>query len=296
MSSTILPYPLQSRIVYQRDRNRFGNATRGDSSDTTVQGSSVPVLSEQHRSKPDLPEAVLPQTKTKSRFGITPSLRFSMGFILEDMVPPLLGFAFLGGPVGFALTVASAPLSYLSGKLGRRLTRDVTPEQLPGKMKNFHSLRESLKKPGGIVDAKDKSQLVNRWNTLVDDLLNIRESRLSGLLRFTANYLKVAPGGQNFISRVVNNPNFLKARVYHDISKADSAGKAMKAGVKGGAKFWWYHKALPKVGSFLQKVSNALPGPLKAIVNFIGRVFKDFGWFMMIKDALFPKEAAQPIR
>jgi hypothetical protein len=254
---------LPAQITYRVASPRFGN---------------------QPQTTPNANISTTPATRpVKSRFAIPPSVRFGLGFILEDIVPPLLGFAFLAGPMGFLLTIASAPISFLSGKLGRRLIRGVNDENSSARLKKVHAFRDFLKNPG-----EDKEQFVSKWNKGIGDLLNIRESRFSGPLRFMANRLKVSQGGQNFISRIVNNPNFLKARIYHDISQSNSIGGAVKSGAKGGLMFCLYHKVLPKIGRMLEGIAAVLPGPLKWACNAIGKLLKDFGWAVMFKDMLWP--------
>jgi hypothetical protein len=214
--------------------------------------------------------------------------RASLGIILEDIVPPMLGFAFVAGPIGWAITLSSPLLSYASGKLGRYIARDVSLHNLPSSMQKLQDFRKAL---NGRENLKE-GELVDKWNQFIDDALNIKVSRFKGIANFALNRLKISQTG--FVGKILNNPNFLKAKMYSNISHANSMGGAVKAGTKGGISFWFYQYFLPGVGKVLEKIANILPGPLKWPFKLLGWLMDHFPSLKLAKDMLLPGRKELP--
>lgn len=204
-----------------------------------------------------------------------------MGIFFEDIVPPAMGFAFLAGPLGWVITLGGMVLSPISGAFGRYISRDVDHAKLPTHMKSIHDFRTALRNREGL----QKGELVDKWNQVIDDTLNIKVSRFQGIANFLLNRLKLSQTG--YVGRILNNPNFLKAKMYSNMAHADSVGGVVKAGAKGGVSFWFYQFFLPGVGRILEKISNVLPGPLKWPFKLIGWLMDHFPTLKLAKDLAF---------
>jgi hypothetical protein len=206
--------------------------------------------------------------------------RLAAGFILEDVVPPLLGFAFIAGPIGWLVTLGSLPLSYAAGKAGRRIAGSVNHNNLTGGMKSFHDFREGFRNRHTLQG----TQLLDKWNIFIDDALNIRSGQYRSLIGMMAGGLKI---GQNSkLGKILSSPQFLKANVYHDVAQADSIGKAFKAGAKGGMGFWVYQVALPGAGQFMEKTGQNMWGPFKLPFIGIGWILKNLPLLKLGKDMM----------
>lgn len=206
--------------------------------------------------------------------------RLAAGFVLEDVVPPLLGFAFVAGPVGWLVTLGSLPLSYAAGKAGRKIAGSVHQENLTGGMKSFHDFREGFRNRHTL----EGTQLLDKWNTFIDDALNIRSGQYRSLIGMLTGRLKVSQNSK--IGKILSSPQFLKANIYHDVAQADSIGKAVKAGAKGGMGFWFYQVCLPGAGQFMEKVGQNLWGPLKWPFMGIGWTLKNLPLLKLGKDMM----------
>lgn len=207
--------------------------------------------------------------------------RLAAGFILEDVVPPLLGFAFVAGPVGWLVTLGSLPLSYASGKLGRHIASGVDKNNLPQGMKSFQDFRESFRNRDKL---KGQYDLLNKWNVLIDDALNVRSGHAKMLAGILGNYLKVSKDSK--VGRILSSKQFLKANIYHDVAQANTVSGAFKAGAKGGIGFWFYNVCLPGVGLALEKASSTLWGPFKWPFMGLGLLLKNYGLLKLGKDVL----------
>lgn len=206
--------------------------------------------------------------------------RLAAGFVLEDVVPPLLGFAFVAGPVGWMITLGSLPLSYAAGKAARRITSGVNKDNLSGGMKSFHDFREGFRNRHTL----EGTQLLDKWNTFIDDALNIRSGQYRSLVGMLGGGLKV--GKDSRIGKILSSPQFLKANIYHDVAQADSVKGAVKAGAKGGIGFWFYQVALPGAGQFMEKAGQSMWGPLKWPFTGIGWVLKNLPLLKLGKDMM----------
>lgn len=206
--------------------------------------------------------------------------RLAAGFILEDVVPPLLGFAFIAGPIGWLVTLGSLPLSYAAGKAGRRIAGSVNQNNLTGGMKSFHDFREGFRNRHTLQG----TQLLDKWNTFIDDALNIRSGQYRSLIGMMAGGLKI--GQDSKLGKILSSPQFLKANIYHDVAQADSIGKAFKAGAKGGMGFWFYQVALPGAGQFMEKAGQNMWGPFKLPFIGIGWILKNLPLLKLGKDMM----------
>lgn len=208
--------------------------------------------------------------------------RAALGIFFEDIIPPAMGFAFLAGPLGWVVTLGGMALSPVSGAFGRYISRDVDHAKLPTHMKSIHDFRTALHNRENLKEG----ELVDRWNQLINDTLNIKVSRFQGIANFLMNRLKLSQTG--YVGRILNNPNFLKAKMYSNMAHADSMGGVVKAGAKGGVSFWFYQFFLPGVGRLLEKLSNVMPGPLKWPFKIIGWLMDHFPALKLAKDMAMP--------
>lgn len=213
--------------------------------------------------------------------------RMTTGFLLEDVVPPLLGFAFVAGPVGWAITLGSLPLSYLSGKLGRRIASGVEHQNLPAGLKSFQEFRESFRNRDKLQDG---GQLLAKWNQFVDDALNIRSGQYKMIGGMLSNYLRLTPNSK--IGKILTSKRFLKANIYHDVAQANSAGGAIKAGAKGGMSFWFYNNFLPAAGGAMEKAADVMWGPFKWPFKGMGWILHNLPFLQLGKDLMFSSPAA----
>ncbi|WP_373531192.1 hypothetical protein [Vampirovibrio sp.] len=226
-----------------------------------------------------------PETGKSGLFG--DKVRLTTGFILEDVVPPLLGFAFVTGPLGWLVTLGSLPLSYASGKLGRRIASGVQPHNLPPAMKSFQDFREGFRNRENL---KGQYDLLNKWNVFIDDALNVRAGYPKMLGGLVGRYLKVSKDSR--IGQVLSSKQFLKANVYHDVAQANTMGGAFKAGAKGGMGFWFYNAFLPGAGLTLEKAADMMWGPFKAPFKGLGWILKNLALLRLGKDMLSPPRPA----
>lgn len=207
--------------------------------------------------------------------------RLATGFILEDVVPPLLGFAFMTGPLGWLVTLGSLPLSYASGKLGRRIASGIKPEHLPPAMKSFQNFREGFRNKENLQGQYD---LLEKWNVFIDDALNVRSGHAKMIGGLLGGYLKISKDGK--IGQILSSKQFLKANVYHNVAQANTVGGAIKAGAKGGMGFWFYNGFLPGAGLALEKGADLISGPLKLPLNGLGWLLKNMALLRLGKDML----------
>lgn len=233
-------------------------------------------------------ETTTPETKPPTGWKnkiFNDKARLATGFVLEDVVPPLLGFAFVAGPIGWAVTLGSLPLSYASGKLGRRIASGVNKDNLTGSMKSFHDFRESFR---NRHELKESGALINKWNTFIDDALNIRSGQYKALAGALGGFVKVNANSR--IGKILSSKQFLKANIYHDVAQADSVGKAVKAGAKGGASYWFY-QGVQGIGLAMEKASNAMWGPFKWPFKGIGWLLANLPLLKTAKDLALPQKS-----
>lgn len=217
---------------------------------------------------------------THGRNGIfSDKARLATGFILEDVIPPLLGFAFMAGPLGWLITLGSLPLSYASGKLGRQIASGVKSDNLPPAMKSFQDFREGFRNREKLQGQYD---LLDKWNVFIDDALNVRSGHAKMIGGLVAGYLKISKDGK--IGQVLSSKQFLKANIYHNVAQANTLAGAIKAGTKGGMGFWFYNGFLPGAGLALEKGADMISGPLKLPLNGLGWILKNLALLRLSKD------------
>jgi hypothetical protein len=227
-------------------------------------------------------EQVHASSQTQGRPGIFgDKVRLATGFILEDVVPPLLGFAFLAGPLGWLITLGSLPLSYASGKLGRRIASGVKPDNLPPAMKSFQDFREGFRNRESL---KGQYDLLDKWNVFIDDALNVRSGFAKMIGGLVGSYLKVSKDSK--MGQLLSSQRFLKANICHDVAQASSVGGAIKAGANAGLGFWFYNGFLPGAGLALEKGSDMMWGPLKLPFQSLGWILKNLPLLKLGKDML----------
>lgn len=214
--------------------------------------------------------------------------RTVLGVILEDVIPPMLGFAFLSGPLGWVITLGSFPLSYASGKLGKHIARDINHEALPPTMRKFQDFRAALKNNQNF----NGEEVIEKWNHFIGDALNIKTSRFKALNQMLSSRLSLSKNG--FIGRLLNNPAFMKAKMYNNVAHADTVSGAIKAGARGGIGFWFYHSLLPGIGRAMEKMSNWMPGPLKLPFKGIGWLVAHFSEVQLAKDVMLSSAKKSP--
>ncbi len=248
---------LKTRYLPDHQRTRFPAApeVRFAGASATVNAADQADL----KGKPD-------PTTTKHRFFGDRS-RLALGFFLEDVLPPLLGFAFLTGPIGWVITLGSLPLSYLSGKLGRRIAKDVKAENLSGGMKSFHEFREGFRNRHELQG----TQLMDKWNRFIDDALNVNAGKYQAFAGMFAKFLRVNQSSK--LGQILCSKQFLKANINHNVAQANSVGGAIKAGAKGGIGYWFDTVVTPGIGTAMEKSADCMWGPFKW-------PFKAGGWLL----------------
>jgi hypothetical protein len=224
------------------------------------------------------PKATKPNAQGKKGFfSLSHSTRQGLGILFEDIIPPLLGFSFIaGGPVGWGLTIASWPLSYASGKLGRHVSKSVDSTQVNGHVQNLKKLSNAFK------GADNGDQVIDQWNHCINDVIDAGPKGLQGMLRFVGG--KFLTNRNGWLGRVINTKQFFNARINSDIAHANSLAQAGKAGVKGGFVFALQYKVLPAIGRFVDKMANGAPGPLKWPFKGLAKLLENYPYFSLAKD------------
>lgn len=195
------------------------------------------------------------------------------GLFFKKIVPLLLSLAWFGGPVGIAFGIAGIPLSYMSGRLGKKMLEGVDEKQVNGSAANFKVLNEILE---GQRNAKD-GEVVEQLNRTLEDLINVKKIPI--LTDQMRKYLKLSK--DSGIGKYLNNYTMLKANVYTEVAEADSVGGAAVAAAKGGWEYFLYFKILPGIGKSLEKASNTAPGPFKWVFKGLGFLLHYFGFFKL---------------
>lgn len=208
------------------------------------------------------------------------NLREAARIVLCDIAPLALSVLPLVGipGVGFAFALASLPMSYLSGKLGRRLARDVNPDDLNPAFQYLHKVKHAL-----TSKQSDGGNVVDKINQATDDLLNVRN--MPAIFSTTLlPMLKVKPdSGVAKLLTKMNSMALMRAEVNIRLAQAENrkdAGKAMFNGVKD----FTVYSAMNKLGTALS--TSSIPGAKVA-----GQFLKNAAWVKIAADLLKSREA-----
>lgn len=211
------------------------------------------------------------------------NIREAARIVLCDIAPLALSILPLIGIPGFGLLfgIATLPLSYLSGKLGRKVAKDVNPDDLNPAFKYVHQVKHILTQKH---DDKNGS-LVDNLNKATDDLLNVRNMPAFVTTTLLPR-LKVKQG--SWSSKILTRMNgmaLMRAEVNIRLAQAENskdAGKAMFNGVKDFA----VYSAMNKLGTAM--VTSSVPG-----AKWAGEVLKNAAWVKIAADLLRTKEGHQ---
>jgi hypothetical protein len=245
-------------------------------SQTTDKTSMAQNSTAKKKGKTDQPQA------PNREYGHTENnLREAARIVLCDIAP--LGLSVLpmvGIPgLGFAFALASLPMSYASGKLGRHMAKNVDPDNLNPAFQYFHKVKKALK----TSPAKDgHGNVVDKINQATDDLLSVRNMP-SFLSTTLLPMLKVKPGsGAAKLLTKVNSMALMRAEVNIRLAQAENrkdAGKAMFNGVKDFA----VYSGMNKLGTAL--TASSIPG-----AKIAGEFLKNAAWVKIAADLLHAKE------
>jgi hypothetical protein len=263
------------------DQVRFGadnpQRTTTNSPTTNVSSPSTVVAptSNTNPSQPEQPAA------TKPKYGYYQNnVRAGFGFLFRDIVPLLLSLPLMGGIPGLIVAVACVPISYLSGKFGRHVAKDVDPNNLNRVFKYLSSVRNTLS--GDPGSNNNQQSIVDRLNGALNDLLNIRPT--DGWLKTwwkqgLRGMLFLTPGSRmaNFFTAISNSRFLLRAEVNTRVAQENTVGGAGKAAVKGAAE-WTFYSALSSIGNALSKCWWPL--------SWIGGMMKYAGLIKITSDTL----------
>ena len=201
--------------------------------------------------------------------------------MLCDVAPLALSVLPLVGlpGVGFLFALATLPLSYVSGKLGRRIARDINPNELNPAFQYVHRIKAAL----GSKHNGPNGNVVDVINKATEDLLNVR-----GLPAFVVPHLvpllKVKP--DSWAAKLLTKLNgiaLLRTEVNIRLAQAENgteASKAMMSGVKDFALF----SAMNKVGTAM--VASSMPG-----AKWVGEGLKNAAWIKIAADLVSHKES-----
>ena len=260
---------LNARIATQSvraDQARFsGHLT--ESEDLTA--------SEHSQTKTETPQAKKPTYGKHEN-----NLREAARIVLCDIAPLALSFLPLVGipGVGVLFALASLPMSYVSGKLGRKISKNVDAETLNPVFKYVHQVRNAITQPG----KGQNGNVVDLINKATDDLLNVHNmpALLSAKL---LPLLKVNPEGKvAALLKKMNSMAIMRAEINTRLANADNgkeAGKAMYAGVKDFA----IYGAMSKMGAVME--GSSVPG-----FKMLGAFLKNAAWVKIAADLVNSKD------
>lgn len=195
--------------------------------------------------------------------------------VLCDIAPLALSvMPLLGLPgVGVLFAVASFPLSYYMGHLGRRIAKNVNTENLHPAFQYIHKVKKVLTTSyNGNPD-----NLVNAINEAGDVFANHK------LFSSILPKLKVQPNsGIAKILGKINNMAILRIEVNNRLAQAKNAKEAGKA-VLDGAKNAGFYIAMAEIGTAL--TVSSFPG-----AKIVGELLKNAGLLKIGVDLLRDKE------
>jgi hypothetical protein len=287
--SDVRPYPLSGSVAVfaGQDQVRFGtsNAKSGEAGKKSAQqrvdetGETTSTAQQRQEGSSGDPKEQS-DSKPKPKYGyFNNNLRAGLGFVLGDLVPIALSLPVAGGIPGFMLAVACIPLSYISGKIGRSISKNVDVENLNPLFKYAAEIKSALTAPpqedGQAPNVVGRlNQATDKFFNTADDLFNLgtmgKGAFIANGLKSVKDWfhtkLKLSPNSKlgQFLDRFTKQrvaTTVLRAEVNMRVSQAPSIGKATMAAGKGFFD-WVYYAALHWVGEPLSKVNFM---PIKAL-------------------------------
>ncbi len=237
---------------------------------------------------PEAPSATRAKTPTQKAsasprvYGRTENnLREGTRIVLCDVAPLALSVLPLVGlpGVGFMFALATLPLSYLSGKLGRRIAKDINPNELNPVFQYVHRIKAAISsKPTG-----PNGNVVDVINKATEDLLNVR-----GLPAFATPYLlsllkiKSNSRAAKLLTKL-NGIALLRTEVNVRLAQSQNSKEASKA-MMTGAKDFALFSGMNKLGTAM--VTSSLPG-----AKWVGEGLKNAAWLKIAADLVSHKES-----
>jgi hypothetical protein len=208
------------------------------------------------------------------------NLREAARIVLCDIAPLALSVLPLVGipGVGLLFAIASLPMSYAAGHLGRHIAKHVDSDQLNPVFQYIHHIKKALTDPTG-----KNGNVVDSINKATDDLLNVRNMPAIFSTHLLP-LLKVHPDSRAAkILTKMNGVAVMRAEVNLRLAQAENgkeAGKAVFAGVKDFA----IYSAMNKLGAAM--VASSVPG-----AKLLGEFLKNAAWVKIAADLMSNKEA-----
>jgi len=263
---------------FSGDQVRFGNRGAKAEGVKPVAEPEAPHTSDQTNK---------PGEKSQRTYGHKENnIREAARIVLCDIAPLALSVLPLVGipGVGFVFAVATLPMSYMSGKLGRHVAKDVNTDDLNPAFQYIHKVKHALTQSHGKNGPNGKDgNVVDSINKATNDLLNVRNMPAI----FTSTLLpmlKVKQG--SWAAKALTKMNsvaLMRAEVNIRLAQAENgkdAGKAMFNGVKDFA----LYSAMNKMGTAM--VASSLPG-----AKWAGEFLKNAAWVKIAADLLHSREA-----
>lgn len=215
-------------------------------------------------------------SKKESRFFGSNS-RQAAGILFSRIVPLLLSLPLAGGVPGFMIFMAGFPLSYLSGKFGRSLMKDVDQTKLSPIFQHYSKLEAALTNPQNLKSG----EVVDHYNNAKDELFNL--IKLPLVTDFLKKNLTLSKAGG--LGKLLNNFTMLKANIYSDVAQADNVQKAAAAGIKGGLNYVVYFQLCRKIGKAIKVFAQAPWVPFKGMVSAAGTMLENLWLAKLAVDA-----------
>lgn len=263
---------------------QFGHAVKQDAVQVRFGIKQPPTAVEE-----DVPEFIAPATNKDKKPGKPDSrgarpgkygrmqnnIREGVRIVLCDFLPLALSVPMLGGVPGFMLAMAGMPISYMAGKTGRWLAKDVDQENLIPVFKYVSAVKGALFTPPG----GNEGQVVDLLNKATDDFLNVRGG--GGIKAWL--FQKLLLNKDKGIGRMLTKFSVWRAEVNIRLARATNLSEAGKAAA-GGVKDFALYSVLNKMGKGLTAFGGS--SFLFAPIRWIGRLMQHAAWIKIAADVM----------
>lgn len=276
--------PVFGRVEkYAGDRVQFGH-TAPPEPDQTVLPELVAIPPKSDQAHLNRKKAHPSQSRPIHPYGrLQNNIREGARIVLCDVLPLALSVPMLGGVPGFLLAMAGMPISYMAGKTGRWIARDVDHENLIPVFKYISTVK------GVLISSQGghENQMVDLLNKATDDFLNIRGG--GGLVK-TWLLQRLMLRKDKGVGRMLTKFSIWRAEVNTRLARAENLAEAGKAAANGVKDFALY-SILNKIGTAL--VAFGGKSILFLPIRWIGHMMKNAAWLKIAADVMLTAKSGE---